>query len=151
PLALAAATLYLLARADLAGRDQESFTDHGLLPPLDPSAEEERRWGDRRWGAKRRGNPGRLGRRPTLAHGAARFRDMDAHLPEEARGWRPAGWTEEEWPYRQVLSFVQAELALHRGTPAQAEEWVTRLEAELREHLRPEAPSRLHRDREATG
>jgi len=56
--------------------------------------------------------------------------------PDKVRRWRPPEYTEEEWPYRQVISYVRVELATHRGAPTQAQEWASRLEAELREHLR---------------
>jgi hypothetical protein len=141
-LTLAAGALSLLALAGLGGPDPQRFREPWPLWALDASGDEESRQADQRSQARRCGQAKRqvaqalLDGRLTLPQAVARFRDIDADLPDEARGWRPAEWTEEEWPYRQVLSFVQAELVLHRGTPAQAE-WVTRLEAELREHRRP--------------
>jgi hypothetical protein len=86
--------------------------------------------------------------RLTLRQAAAQFRDIDADLPDTARRWRPSEYTAEEWPYRQVISYVHTELVAHRRAPAQAHEWVARLEAELREHLRPKGAPGLHPDRE---
>ena len=74
--------------------------------------------------------------RLTLRQAAAQFRDIDADLPDKARRWRPPEYTEEEWLYRRVIASVHTEFAHRRRAPAQAEEWVCRLEAELREHLR---------------
>ena len=60
----------------------------------------------------------------------------------QARRWRPPEYTEEEWPYRQVLSYVHTELVAHQGAPAEAEAWVAWPKAELREQLGPDgAPS----------
>jgi hypothetical protein len=96
----------------------------------------------RRWEARRQAAWALLDGRLTLRQAAARFRDIDAELPYEARGRRPPQYTEEEWPYRQVLSYVHTELVARRGAPAQAEAWVARLEAEMRGHLRGDAASR---------
>jgi hypothetical protein len=40
-----------------------------------------------------------------------------------------------------VISYVDSELRYRRRAPAEAEEWVTRLEAELRQHLQHAAPA----------
>ena len=96
----------------------------------------------RRWEARRQAAWALLDGRLTLRQAAARFRDIDAELPYEARGRRPPQYSEEEWPYRQVISYVHTELVTRRGAPAQAEAWVARLEAELREHRRPESERR---------
>jgi hypothetical protein len=72
-------------------------------------------------------------------------------LGGQDRRWRPPWYTEEEWPYRQVISAVHTEFAHWRRAPAQAEAWVARLEAELREHLRRDGTPRLHRESEPTG
>jgi serine/threonine protein kinase len=87
----------------------------------------------RRNEAKRQVADALLGGRLTLRQAAARFRDIDADVSAKARRWRPPEYTEEEWTYRQVISYVDAELAGPRRTPALAQEWVARLEAELRE------------------
>ena len=136
PLALAAA-LYLLARADRPGLDHEPLTDPWPLAALDPSPLEETRRAERRTAARRQVTLALIDGHCTLRQAAAHFRDIDAELPDESRRrWRPPWYTEEEWTYRQVLSYVHTELVAHRGAPAQAEAWVARLEAELREDLR---------------
>jgi hypothetical protein len=104
----------------------------------------------RRWEARRQAAWALLDGRLTFRQAAARFRDIDAELPYEARRRRPPQYTEEEWPYRQVLSYVHTELVAHRGAPAEAEAWVTRLEAELREQLGPDGALRPQRGRERT-
>jgi hypothetical protein len=87
-----------------------------------------------------------------LRQAAAHFRDIDAELPDEARRrWRPPQYTEEEWPYRQVLNAVHVEFAANRRAPAQAKEWVARLEPELREHLPNAGASRLQRGQASAG
>jgi hypothetical protein len=88
--------------------------------------------------------------RLTLPQAVAQFRDIDAEVSDKARHWRLPLYTEEEWPYRLVISYVQTELAGVRRAPEQAQEWVARLEAELREHLRHASP-RLHRGPEPAG
>jgi hypothetical protein len=105
----------------------------------------------RRWEARRQAAWALLDGRLTFRQAAARFRDIDAELPDEARRRRPPQYTEEEWPYRQVLSYVHTELVTRRGAPAEAEAWVARLEAELREYLRQNAAARLRRGQARTG
>jgi hypothetical protein len=131
-LTLAVGALSVLAVARLAGLGLEPVR----LALEHRSVEEEVQGAGRRSEAKRQFTRALLEGRLTLAQAAARFRDMDADLPEEARRWRPPWYTEEEWSYRQVVSFVRAELAARRRPPAEAEAWVSRLEAELEEHLR---------------
>ena len=143
PLALAAGALSLLGRADRAGPGPESLAEPWLLTALHQSAEEKTRGAVRRWEAKRQVTFAVLGGRLTLRQAAAQFRDIDAEVSDKAKDWRPPEYTEEEWTYRQVISYVDAELAGPRRAPALAQEWVARLEAELREHLR--------RGREPTG
>ena len=132
PLALAAATLHLLSRSDLA-----PFTDPELIKALAPSVEEEIQQAERRWEAKRQVTCELLDGGLTLRQAAARFRAIDVDVPFKARAQRPPGYTEEEWACRQVIAFVEGELAGIRQAPAQAKEWVTRLEAELRGHPQP--------------
>jgi hypothetical protein len=151
PLALAAA-FYLLARADRAEYDRELLIDPWPLAALDPSPLEETRRADQRWQARRQVTLALIDGRLTLRQAAAHFRDIDAELPEATRRrWRPPQYTEAEWPYRQVLNAVQVEFTGNRRAPAQAEEWVARLEAELREYLRQNAAPRLHRGQARTG
>src|SRR5262249_4396360 len=69
----------------------------------------------------------------------------------QAQAWALPGWTEEEWACRQVISYVDSELAIKRRNPALAKEWVARLEAELRGHLRHAGAPRLHPNREPKG
>jgi hypothetical protein len=139
PLALAAA-LCLLARGNWGWPDQQRLTDPWPLEALDQPIEEEGWWADRRaasrrrWEAKRQVTQALLDGRLTFRQAAARFRHIDAELPE-ARGWRQRQYTEEEWPYHQVISYVHTELVAHRRAPAQAEEWVARLGQEFREHF----------------
>ena len=63
----------------------------------------------RRWEARRQAAWALLDGRLTFRQAAARFRDIDAELPYEARGRRPPQYSEEEWPYRQVISYVRAD------------------------------------------
>jgi hypothetical protein len=141
-LALVVAALYPLARLSLGWTDRQRPTESWVVTALDQPVEEERWWAERRaeslrrWEARRQVAWTLLDGRLTFRQAAARFRDIDAELPSEARGRRPPQYSEEEWPYRQVLSYVHTELVAHRGAPAQAEAWVARLEAELREDLR---------------
>jgi hypothetical protein len=151
PLALAAGALYLLTRAALAQPDPELFTEPSLLTALDPSAGEEVRRADRRLEAKRQVTCALIDGRLTFQQAAAQFQAINAGVGDQARRWRLPEYTEEEWPYRQVISAVRAELATNRGAPAQAEAWVARLEAELREHLRHASAPRLHPGREPAG
>jgi hypothetical protein len=143
PLVLAAA-LYLLVGGNQGRPDREGLTEPWPLTALDQSGPEESWWADRRaeslrrWEARRQVAWALLDGRLTLRQAAARFRALDAELPYEARGWRPSQYTEEEWPYCQVISYVHTELVAHRRAPAQAEAWVARLEAEMREQLRPQ-------------
>jgi hypothetical protein len=151
PLALSAGALYLLTRADLAQPDPKLLTEPSLLTALDPSAGEEVRCADRRSEAKLQKTGALIDGRLTLRQAAARFRDINADLPDEAQSWRPPRYTEGEWPYRQVISAVHTEFAHRRQAPAQAEAWVGRLEAELRGQRRPKGAPRLHPDREPAG
>jgi hypothetical protein len=144
PLALAVAAL-LLARAGLGGPDHEPLPEPWPLTAPDQPFEEVVRWADRRAEAKGRVACALVDGRMTLPQAAACFLEIDADLPDEARGWRPAAWTEEEWTYRQVISFVHTEVALNRRDPAKAQEWVTRLVAEMREHQRHDSAPRLQR------
>jgi hypothetical protein len=136
PLALAAGALYLLARADLAQLDQEALADPWLLLARDQPGGEEVRRANQRAEVKRQVVDALLDGRLTFPQAAARFRDLSADLPDRGQNGRPPWYTEEEWLYRQVIVYVHVELAAHRRAPAQAEEWISRLEAELREHLR---------------
>jgi hypothetical protein len=147
PLTLAAATLYLLAHAGLGQLYLRPLK--GPRPPTAPDRirEEEIRWADRRWEAKRQVTGALLDGRLTLRQAAARFRAIDADLPLKARAQRPPEYTEEEWACRQVIAFVEGELAGLRQAPAQAREWGDRLEAELQEHLRHAAAAGGHRPR----
>ena len=126
PFALAAATLSLLAPTDLA-----PLTDPELLKAPDPSGEEEVWRALRRCEDKWQVTGALLDGRLTLRQAAARFLDIDAGRSAKARGWRPPQWTEEEWVYRQVISYVQVAVEANRRPPAQSQEWVSRLEAEL--------------------
>jgi hypothetical protein len=137
PLALAAGALYLVTRADLAQLDHEALTDPWLLMARDQPGEEEVGRVNQRSEVKHQVIDALLDGRLTLEQAVARFRDINAGLPDRAQNWRPPWYTEEEWLYRQVIVYVHVELADHRRAPAQAREWVSRLEAELREHLRP--------------
>jgi hypothetical protein len=143
PLALAAATLYLLARASRAQLDQGPLPDSWLLTALDPSGAEEIRWAEQRWEAKRHVTWALLDGRLTLRQAAARFRDIDTDWPARPPLRRPPRYTEEEWACEQVIIFVHAELALRRRAPAQARTWVCRLEAELWGQRRPRGASPL--------
>jgi hypothetical protein len=107
---------------------------------LDPDADEIR-WTVRRHEAKRQVTCALLDGRLTLRQAAAQFRDLDADLPDKARRWRPSKYSEEEWPSRQVMAYVQAEFEANRRAPARAQEWVARLEAELRGDRQPEGAS----------
>ena len=142
PLALAVAALYLLTRADLAEPDPVPFAEPWLLEALAPSADEEVvRRADQRSEAKQQVACALIDGRLTLRQAAAQFRDLDADSPDTARRWRPSEYTEEEWPYRQVIAYVRAEFEATRRAPAQAEAWVARLEAELRGDRQPEGAS----------
>jgi hypothetical protein len=140
PLALAAATLYPLARGNLGRPEQQQLTEPWPLMLLDPDAGEIR-WAVRRREAKRQVTCALIDGRLTLRQAAAQFRDLDADSPDKARHWRPPEYTEEEWPYRQVIAYVRAEFEANRRAPAQAQEWVARLEAELRGGRQPEGAS----------
>jgi hypothetical protein len=109
PLALAAAALYLLARAGLAGPDPEPLAEPWPLTALDPSVEERVRCATRRAEAKRQVACGLIDGRLTFQQAAAQFQDIDAGVRDAARRWRPPEYTAEELPYRQVISFVHAE------------------------------------------
>ena len=139
-LALAAA-LYLLTRAVPAGRAPEPLPEPWWLTALNQDAEGDIGWAHRRAEAKQQVIGGLIDGRLTLRQAAAQFRDIDADVSAKARGWRPPEYTEEEWPYRQVISYVDAELAGPRRAPALAQEWVARLEAELRGDRQPEGAS----------
>jgi hypothetical protein len=136
PLALAAATLYLVVRANLTQLHQGLLTDPELLKALQQSVEEELRLAERRWEAKRQVICALIDGRLTLRKAAAQFRDIDVGIPLKAQAQRPPQYSEEEWACCQVIAFVHGELASIRQAPAQAEEWVARLEMELQEHLR---------------
>ena len=136
PLALAAATLYLVVRANLTQLDQGLLTDPELLKALDPSVEDELRLAERRWEAKRQVICALIDVCLTLRKAAAQFRDLDVGLPLKAQAQRPPQYSEEEWACRQVIAFVHGELAGIRQAPAQAEERVARLEAEFQEQFR---------------
>src|SRR5262249_54829483 len=79
--------------------------------------------------------------RLTPRQAAAQFQDLDACLPEKLRRWRPPGYTAEEWACRQVIAFVEGELAGRRQVPAQGQAWVSWLRAELRGDRTPEGAS----------
>jgi hypothetical protein len=136
-LGLAAATFYLVVRANLTQLHQGLLTDPELLKALDPSVEDELRLAERRWQAKQQVICALLEGRLTLRQAAAQFRDIDVGIPLKAQAQRPPQFNEEKWACRQVIAFVHGELAGIRQAPAQAQEWVARLEAELREHLKP--------------
>src|SRR5262245_35474184 len=136
PLALAAATLYLVVRANLTQLDQGLLTDPELLKALDPSVEDELRLAERRWEAKQQVTCALLEGRLTLRGAAARFRDIDVGIPLKAQAQRPPQYSEEEWACRQVIAFVHGELAGIHQAPAQAEVWVARLEVEFQKHFR---------------
>jgi hypothetical protein len=131
PFALAAGTLYLLARADLTGLDQESLPEPWPLMALDQGTGDEIEWLGRRMEVKRQVTRALIDGRLTFRQAAARFREINASLGGKVRCVRSPEYTEEEWPYRQVIFYVHNEFATLRGTPARAEEWVRRLEAEL--------------------
>jgi hypothetical protein len=136
PLALAG-IIYLLARADRTGVNHELIADPWPLAAIEPSFEEGVLRADRRSEARRQVTLALIDGRLTLTQAAAHFRDIDAELPDETRRrWRWPQYTEEEWPYRQVINAVRVEFASNRRAPAQADEWGARLEAELRQHLR---------------
>jgi hypothetical protein len=148
PLTLVAATLTLLARGHLAQLSQGTLIDPELLKALEQSVEEELRLAERRWEDKQQVTCALLKGRLTLREAAARFRDIDVGIPLKAQAQRPPQYSEEEWACRQVIAFVHGELAGNRQAPAQAEEWVARLEAEYQKHFRhgigpPPAPSPL--------
>jgi hypothetical protein len=150
PLALAAATLYPLARGNLGRPEQQQLTEPWPLTALDPDADEVR-WTVRRHEAKRQVTCALIDGRLTLRQAAAQFRDINADSPDTARHWRQSEYTAEEWPYRQVIAFVQVEFEVNRRAPAQAQAWVARLEAEMREHLRRDSGPRLQPRPGATG
>jgi len=150
PLALGAATLSRLARTGLAPPGPESLTEL-WLSAVDQAAEEEVGKADQRMEAKRPVIAALLDGRLTLRQAAARFREIDVGRSAQAQAWALPGWTEEEWACRQVISYVDSELAIKRRNPALAKEWVARLEAELRGHLRHAGAPRLHPDREPQG
>jgi hypothetical protein len=110
----------------------------GLLTALDDAVEEELRWAERRAEAKGQVIRALIDGRLVFQQAVARFQAIDAEGGGQARRWRPPEYTEQEWPYRQVISAVHTEFAHRRRAPAHAEEWVARLEAELRECLLPE-------------
>jgi hypothetical protein len=139
PLALVAGALYLLPRADLAQLNREAVTDPWPLSALDQSAGQEIGLAERLTEAKRQVTRSLIDGHLTFQQAAAQFQAINAGLPDKGRRWRPLLYTEEEWPYRQVIFFVHYELTYHRRAPAQAEVWVARLEAELREYLRRDA------------
>jgi hypothetical protein len=151
PLARAAGALYLLARADPTPLDPEGLTAPWQLTALDPDTDEGIRRAGRRSEAKLQVIYALIDGRLTPQQAVAQFRYIDADLPDRARRGRPPGYTEEEWPCREVISYVHAEFAFIRGAPAQAEAWVTRLEAELREQLRHAGAPRPHPDPETAG
>jgi hypothetical protein len=141
PLARAAGALYLLARADPTPLDPEGLTAPWPLTALDPDTDEGIRRAGRRSEAKRQVIYALIDGRLTPQQAVAQFRYIDAGLPDGARRGRPPEYTEEEWPCREVISYVHAEFAFIRGAPAQAEAWVARLEAELLGQRRPEGAS----------
>jgi hypothetical protein len=150
PLALAAA-LYLLARADRARLDHGPLTESWPLAAFEPSFEEGVLRADRRSEAKQQVTDALIEGRLTLRQAAARFRDIDADLPPTGQPPRPPGYSEEEWSCRQVITYVEGEFVVNRRAPALAQEWVARLEAELREQLRHAGAPRPHPDRETAG
>jgi hypothetical protein len=90
--------------------------------------------------------------RLTLRQATAHFREIGSTAPPQVRDLRPPYCaTEEKWACQQVIIYVHAELALKRWAPAQAAEWVCRLEAELWGPRRPEGAPRLYPDREPAG
>jgi hypothetical protein len=131
----------------LAQSDLESLTELGLRTALDQTVEEEVWEADRRHEAKRLAVCAPLDGRLTLRQAAGQFRDLDVGLPPKAQAQRPPEYTEEEWACRQVIAFVAGELAGRRQAPAQAQECVCRLEAELREQLRWDGAPRLRREK----
>jgi hypothetical protein len=133
--------LSAIAQVVQHGEELERHREPWPLTAPDPDADGEIRWAVRRQEAKRQVTCALIDGRLTLRQAAAQFRDIDADLPDKARRWRPPEYTEEEWPYRQVISYVDAELAGPRGAPALAQEWVARLEAELRGDRQPEGAS----------
>jgi hypothetical protein len=152
PLALGAATVYLLARCDLAGLDPESPTDPWPLTALDQDDGDEIAKAYRRGEAKQQVVGALLDGRLTLQQAACRFRDIDSDWPAQVRGSRPPYCaTEEEWACQQVIIYVHVEFAIKRRAPAQAAEWVCRLEAELWGPRRPKGAPRLHPDRGPAG
>jgi hypothetical protein len=130
-LTLAVAKLYLLARGDPA-----QLPDPEPLPPLEPSVEDDLWEVDRRSKARRQIISALIDGQPTFHQAAAGFRDINANLPDKVRRRRPPRYTEEEWAYRQVIQYVWVEFRENRHAPAQADEWVARLEAELQEQFR---------------
>jgi hypothetical protein len=136
PLALAAGALCLVAGVQPGGAGHQGLTETWPLLALDRSLDEEVRKTSQCLQAKRQVARALIEGRLTPQEAVARFRDITAGLPDKVRGWRPPEYTEEEWANRQVIGYVELELTANRRTPAQAEEWVCRLEAEFREHLR---------------
>src|SRR5262249_9142327 len=96
PLALLAAALYLLARADLAGLDPDPLTEPWLTA-LDQRVGEEIWRADRRNELKRQVICALIDRRLTLLEAADRFRDIDGDRPDKAWDPRPPEWPGEEW------------------------------------------------------
>jgi hypothetical protein len=135
-LALAAGVLSLLARAGLGWPDQQRLTESWLLAALDQSIDEEVAKTRRCLEAKRQVARALIDGRLTPQQAAAQVRNLNADLPDKVRRWRPPEYTEEEWTYRQVIDYVHLELTAAQRVPAQAQEWVSRLEAEFREYRR---------------
>jgi hypothetical protein len=152
PLFALAAALYLLTRAVPAGRAPEPPPEPWWMTALNQDAEGEIGRAHRRAEAKQQVIGALTDGRLTLRQAAAHFREIDGNAPAQARGLRPPCCaTEEEWACQQVIIYVHVEFALKRRAPAQAAEWVRRLEAELWGHRRPRGAPRLHPDREPAG
>jgi hypothetical protein len=151
PLVLAAGALCLLQGVNLRCSGHQGLSESWPLMALDQSLEELTQLAARRSAAKRQVILALLDGQLTLRQAAAQFQDIDATRPAGAPTWRSPQYTEEEWPYRQVLNAVHVELANIRREPARADEWVARLEGELAEHLSNGGASRLHRGQVSAG
>ena len=143
PLVLAAGALCLLEGVHLGCAGHQGLSEPWPLMALDQGTGDEIEWLGRRMEVKRQVTRALIDGRLTFRQAAARFREINASLGGKVRCARSPESTAEEWPYRQVISYVHNEFATLRGTPARAEEWVRRLEGELAAHL--------HRGREPTG
>jgi hypothetical protein len=111
------------------------------LTALNQDAEGDIGWAHRRAEAKQQVIGALLDGHLTLRQAAAQFRDIDRNAPAQVRGLRPPYCaTAEEWACQQVIIYVHVEFAVKRRAPAQAAEWVCRLEAELWGPGDPKAP-----------